>query len=245
MDIKDTHCMVRILKRVIGMKKIIIYGAGAYGKIFFYEAERYGVIDIEAFTVDTAYMRNEKECGLPVVPFEQVEHIYPPNQYDMLVLCGYTVMRNRKRMYERAKEKGYHLINYISPHAMLETEIEMGDNNIIMSNSVIGFDGVMGNGNIIWPNVYFGHGFVMENHSIISAGCTLGGNSHIENLVFLGMGVTARGYIRYGTESLVGIGSNVVKHVEPYSTCYGNPAKVIGYHKDTGVVVRELVRNCL
>lgn len=35
MDIKDTLCMVQILKRVIGMQKIIIYGAGAYGKIFF------------------------------------------------------------------------------------------------------------------------------------------------------------------------------------------------------------------
>lgn len=222
------------------MKKVIIYGAGAYGKLFFYEADRYGAIDIEAFTVDSDYMRNERECGLEVVPFEEVDKIYPPSEYDMLVVCGYNIMRNRKKMYEKAKEKGYTLINYISPRAMLENEIKMGDNNIIMANTIIGFDGVMGNGNIIRQNIYLGHEFHMGNHSIISTGCTLGGKSKIEDLVFIGIGVTARGYVTYGTESLVGVGSNVVRDVEPYSTCCGNPAKVMSYHKDTGVIVREM-----
>lgn len=222
------------------MKKVIIYGAGAYGKLFFYEADRYGAIDIEAFTVDADYIRNEKECGLPVVPFEEVEKIYPQSEFDMLVVCGYSVMRNRKKMYDKAIEKGYTLINYVSPHAMLENEIEMGNNNIIMANTIVGFDGKMGNGNIIRQNVYLGHEFHMGNHSIISTGCILGGCSKIEDLVFLGIGVTARGYVTYGAESLVGVGSNVIKDVEPYSTCCGNPAKVLSYHKETGVIVREI-----
>ena len=158
----------------------------------------------------------------------------------MLVVCGYSVMRNRKNMYDKAIEKGYTLINYVSPHAMLENEIEMGNNNIIMANTIVGFDGKMGNGNIIRQNVYLGHEFHMGNHSIISTGCILGGCSKIEDLVFLGIGVTARGYVTYGAESLVGVGSNVIKDVEPYSTCCGNPAKVLSYHKETGVIVREI-----
>lgn len=222
------------------MKKVIIYGAGAYGKLFFYEADRYGAIDIEAFTVDSEYMRTEKECGLAVVPFEEVNRIYPPSEYDMLVVCGYSIMRNRRKMYEKAKERGYTLINYVSPHAMLENEIKMGDNNIIMANTIVGFDGTMGNDNIIRQNVYLGHEFQMGNHSVISPGCTLGGGSKIEDLVFIGIGVTARSYVTYGTESLIGVGSNVVKDVEPYSACCGNPAKVMGYHKETGVIVKEI-----
>lgn len=220
------------------MKKVIIYGAG-YGKVFFYEAERYGIIDIEAFTVDQAYMKNEKECGLPVVPFEEVKRIYPPSKYDMLVVCGYSVMRNRKIMYEKAKSKGYTLINYISPAAVVESGIKMGDNNIIMSNSVIGYGGLMGNGNIVCQNVYLGHEFYIGSHTIISAGCTLGGGSRISDLVFIGMGVTARSFLSYGEESLIGIGSNVLKDVEPFSTCYGNPAKAVGFHKETGVIIKE------
>lgn len=222
------------------MKKIIIYGAGAYGKLFFCEAEHYGAIDVVAFTVDEKYLRNEKELGMPVVPFEVVETIYPPEEYDMIVLCGYTVMRNRPIMYHKAKDKGYKLINYISPKAMLETDIEMGDNNIIMANATVGYDCVLGNDNVIRQGVYIGHESTMQNHSIISTGCILGGRSTIGDLVFFGIGVTARGYITYGEESLIGVGSNVIKDVEPYSTCCGNPAKVISYHQDTGVIVREV-----
>lgn len=221
------------------MKKIIIYGAGSYGKQFFYEADRYGRVDIEAFTMDMEYITNFNECGLPVVPFEEVEQIYPPEKYDMIVLCGYLVMRNRLVMYIKAKEKGYALINYISPHAFLENEIIMGENNIIMTDTVIGYDGIMGNDNIICPKVYLGHEFKMKDHSIISAGCVLGGNCTIGNLVFIGIGVTARDHITYGDECLVGMGSNVVKNVESYSTVYGNPAKILNYHRETGVLMQK------
>lgn len=222
------------------MNKVIIYGAGSYGKVFFHEADKYGAIEIEAFTVDNAYMKNEKECGLQVVPFEDVDKIYPPAEYDMLVVCGYSVMRNRRKMYEKAKKKGYKLVNYISPHAMLETEVKMGENNIIMANAFIGFDGEMGNGNIIRQNIYLGHNFCMGDHSIISSGCTIGGGCTIGDLIFFGIGVTSRSYVKYGSESLIGIGSNVVKDIEPYATYCGNPAKLVGYHKDTGVIVKEI-----
>jgi sugar O-acyltransferase (sialic acid O-acetyltransferase NeuD family) len=219
------------------MKKVIIYGAGSYGKQFFYEADRYGKINIEAFTMDMKFITNYKECGLPVVPFEEVDQIYPPEKYDMIVLCGYLVMRNRLLMYKKAKEKGYTLVNYISPHAFLENEITMGENNIILTDTVIGYDGVMGNGNIICPKVYLGHEFIMEDHSIISAGCVLGGNCRIGSLVFIGIGVTARDHIIYGDECLVGMGSNVVKNVKPYSTVWGNPAEISNFHEETGVII--------
>lgn len=221
------------------MKKVIIYGAGAYAKIFFNEVERYGVIDVIAFTVDSKYLFDSSLYGLPIVPFEEIDNIYPPGDYDMVVLCGYNRMRNRKLMYEKAKSKGYKLINYISPKAILETEIKMGENNIILSNTVIGYDGIMGNNNIIKHNTYVGHEFLMKDHSIISAGCTLGGRANIQDLVFIGIGVSARGYIRYGEESLIGVGSVVVKDIEPYSKNYGNPARPHGYHVDTGVVILE------
>lgn len=221
------------------MKKVVIYGAGAYGKLFFCEADRYGAIDIVAFTVDEEYLISEKEFGIPVVPFEMVESIYPPEEYDMIVLCGYTIMRNRPIMYNKAKAKGYQLINYISPKAMLETDIKMGDNNIIMANAIVGYDCVLGNDNVIRQGVYLGHESKVHNHSIISTGCLLGGRSTVEDMVFFGIGVTARGYITYGKESLIGVGSNVTKNVEPYATCCGNPAKTISYHEDTGVIVKE------
>lgn len=221
------------------MKKVIIYGAGAYAKLLYCEASRSGIIDIAGFVVDDDYFKEDRLFDLSIIPFSEVERTYPQEEYDMLVLCGYTRMSNRKLMYDKAKEKGYRLANYISPKAFLENDIKMGDNNIIMSGTILGFDGCMGNDNVIRQDVYLGHEFKIYNHSIISTGCKLGGRSTIEDLVFMGIGVSAKGYITYGEGSLIGVGSVVVKDVEPYSKCYGNPAKVAGYHRETGVVLIE------
>ena len=58
-------------------------------------------------------------------------------------------------------------------------------------------------------------------------------------MLFRSMGVTARSSVIFGEESLIGVGSNVLKDVEPFSTCYGNPAKAVSFHKETGVVIKE------
>ena len=148
-------------------------------------------------------------------------------------------MRNRKIMYEKAKAKGYTLPGYISSKAILETVPSMGDNNIILANSVIGYDGAMGSDNIIFQNVWIGHEFTIGDHSIIGFGSNLGGRAKIGSLTYISIGVSSRGRICIGDEALIGVGSNVVSNVESYSTVVGNPAKPVSYHYDTGVVIES------
>ena len=85
-------------------KKIIIYGAGTYGKIVYHDIRQFGKEQIEVcgFAMDEKYIQSKTLYGLPIIPFESVEKLYPPQEYEMLVCCGYSVMRNRKIMYERA-----------------------------------------------------------------------------------------------------------------------------------------------
>ena len=157
----------------------------------------------------------------------------------MIVCCGYSVMRNRRIMYDKAKEKGYTLANYISNRAILETIPKMGDNNIILANSVIGYDGCMGDDNIIFQNVWIGHEFVIGNHSIIGFGSSIGGRAKIGDLSYISIGVTATGRIDFGNETMIGVGSNVIRDVESFTTVVGNPAKIIEHHFNSGVVVKQ------
>ena len=220
------------------MKKIIVYGAGAYAKVFYAEVKRTKEMEIVAFTIDNEYIKNSKMLfDIPVVPFEECDNLFPPEKYEMIVLCGYTKMRNREKMFKKAKEKGYVLSNYVSPDAYIEDEVIMGENNIIFSNAFVGYGGIMGDGNIIRQNVYLGHNFQIGDHNIISSGVTIGGNLRMRNLSFIALGVTIVDSGNIGNECLIGGGSVVVKPTLEYSKYYGNPAKLISKHYETGVVV--------
>lgn len=220
-------------------RKVVIYGAGPYGRIFLADVLMYNKIEIEAFTVDKLYMKEKQVDGFPVVEFENVDSIYSPDQYDMIVVCGYTRMRNRKEMFIKAKEKGYHLINYVSPGARIEGKFEMGENNVILSGTEIGMDGVMGDNNFVNQNVYLAHQFQLGNHIIISAGSIVGGYTHIEDLSFLGFGVKTVGFTHIGKECLIGMGAVVVKDVNDYAKAYGVPAREVSYHEEDGVIIDE------
>ena len=218
------------------MKRVIVYGAGGYGETFYHEARQFGAIEIVAFTVDRAYMDSTEFCGLPVVPFEEVKRVYPPETYEMMVLTSPRRIRTRKEMYDKAKGLGYRLANYVSPRAIVEAGVQMGDNNVIFSDAFIGHHTILGNDNIIRQKVYLGHQSEMKDHNIIVAGCTLGGCSRIGSLSFFGLGMVGRDKVRYGDEVFVGLGSVVTKDVEDYATVIGCPAKAVSFHKDTGII---------
>lgn len=218
------------------MKKVVVYGNTILSKMLFYDAEGSVNFEIVCFTVDKEYLQNTDFLGLPQLDFIDIEKTYPPDEYDMIaVLGGYSNMRNREKMFLKAKGKGYYLRNYISPKADFSPAINMGENNIVMAQSHIGTGGSMGNNNIIRQNVYLGHDFHLGNHNFIGAGCNIGGNCIIKNTCYIGLGAIIINNITIEDETLIGAGSVVIRNTEPFSKNVGNPARTIGYHKEEGI----------
>jgi acetyltransferase-like isoleucine patch superfamily enzyme len=218
------------------MKKVIVYGSAILSQMLFNDCIGDPTFVIACFTMDDGYRSNDQLVGLPLVRFADIHTLYPPGEYDMLALFdGYTHQRDRAKMYDKAKSTGYTLRNYISFRADVAPDISIGDNNVIMALSHVGFGGTMGNNNLIRQNVYLGHQFIMGSHNIITAGCTLGGRCQISNNCYIGLGSTVLNSTRLADETLVGAGSVVIRDTEPCSKNVGNPSRVIGYHKEEGV----------
>lgn len=220
-------------------KKVIVYGNTILSKMLFYDSFKHADFDIVAFTVDEEYLDAEEFLGLPQINFAEINKSFPSQEYDMIaILGGYTGMRNREKMYFKAKDKGYKLRNYISPSCDITSEISIGENNLIFGQSYIGPGGTMGSNNIIRQQVYLGHDFIMGNNNFIGAGCRIGGNCSIKNTSYLGLGVTIINNTSLAEETLVGAGSVVIRHTEPYSKNVGNPSRIIGYHQAEGIKMK-------
>jgi len=218
------------------MKKVVVYGNTALSKMLFHDAVGNVNFEIVCFTVDKEYLQNIEFLGLPQSDFDKIEKTYPADEYDMIaVLSGYRCMRDREKMFLKAKGKGYYLRNYISPKADFSPAINLGENNIVMAQSHIGIGGSMGNNNIIRQNVYLGHDFHLGNNNFIGPGCNIGGNCIIRNTCFIGLGATIINNITIEDETLIGAGSVVIRNTRPFSQNVGNPARTIGYHKEEGI----------
>ena len=109
-------------------KKLIIFGDSAFSEIayeYFTFDSNYEVI---GFTVESNFLTKRQLFNLPVYPYEDIEKILPPSEYEMHIALTYSKLnRIRMRIYETAKKKGYTLANYISSKSFVWKNVELGD----------------------------------------------------------------------------------------------------------------------
>lgn len=218
-------------------KDIILYGIGIMAHYVTKVIEKDGLFNIVAYCADGEFVDTGQFLCKPLVSFGEVQEIYPPEAFSMLVLIGYKRMRDREKMFLKAMEKGYSLPNCVAGNVNSFDDLVLGQNNIIFSGTYIGVGTVLGNNNIIRPNVYIGHDVSMGDHCYISPGCNIGGGCTIGDMSFIGIGSTITDGRRISRENLVGAGSLILQDTEPFSRYFGSPAVKKGTHPEEGIIL--------
>ena len=114
------------------MEKVVIFGASAGARLIYSFLANDSRYHVAGFTVDRDYLKEQEMCKLPVVPFEEIEAIYPPGEYKMLVaVLAHRINKTRQEKYLQAKAKGYQFITYISPKATIWPGLTIGENCFI------------------------------------------------------------------------------------------------------------------
>ncbi len=208
------------------LEKVVIFGLGTFAqvaKVYLTCDSRYEVV---AFTVDKAFIQDESAFGLPVVPFEDVEKAYPPQQYKMLVAVGYgegNALRAAK--YDEAKAKGYELVTYVNSRTAIWGEVEIGDNCFIFENQTIQPFVKIGNNVVIWSGNHIGHHSTIGDHCFISSHVVISGGATVGPYSFLGVNSSLRDGVNIARGSVIGMGAVVVKDTQENCTYIGVAAK--------------------
>jgi sugar O-acyltransferase (sialic acid O-acetyltransferase NeuD family) len=200
------------------MSKVVIFGAGKISDVAYFQLTNDSPHEIVAFTVDSPYLKQEEKYGLPVVPFEEINGRYPPDDYKMFIAVGYQDLnRFRAQKYEEAKTKGYELISYISSRASNFAKVEIGDNCFILENAVIQPCTQVGNDVFFWSGNHLGHHASIGDHCYVSGQVVISGGAVVKSFCFLGVNATIGHEITVGEESFIGAGTLVTKNVAPKS----------------------------
>jgi len=196
------------------MKKLIIFGTGDFAKLAKFYFENDSDYSISAFTVEKNFFKEDKFCDVPCYEFENIEKIFSPDEYEMFIAVGYTkINKVRAEIYQKAKEKGFKLANYISSKSIYWNN-KIGDNCFIFEGCVIQPDAVIGNNNIIWSGSIISHDSIIGNNCFLAPGVTIAGFVKIENYCFLGAGCTIRNGIQIAQECIIGAGVTIINNIE-------------------------------
>ena len=207
-------------------KKLIIVGAGEFAMIAYEYFTYDSSYEVEAFSVEKEYLKEEMLYDKPVVPFEHIEEQYPPSDYFLFVAVPASGLnRVRTRLYDSAKRLGYRCATYVSSSAFVWRNVEIGDNCFIFENNTLQPFVEIGNNVVLWSGNHIGHRSVIEDNCFLSSHVVVSGYCRIGNSSFLGVNSTLNDHISVAEDCVVASGSLVNKSlVNPGRIYYGSPA---------------------
>ncbi|MGE0449033.1 MAG: hypothetical protein AB7Q29_05550 [Vicinamibacterales bacterium] len=192
------------------MKKLVIFGASNFAQICEYYFTNDSDYSVAAFTIDGAYIREPTFCDRPVVPFEEVEREFPPDEYDMFVAAGIRkVNRFRAQKVDEAEAKGYRLASHLSPRATAPRGFTLQPNTIVMELSHIMLGGQIGRNTIVWPWSQLPYLGRVGSHCWIVSMAS-GEQSSIGDFTFVGIRATIAPGVQVGASNIIGAGALVM-----------------------------------
>ena len=217
----------------MSLEKIIVFGNKSVARIAYNDLTYYSNYEVAGFTLDREHIDKDTLFELPVVPFDKVVSIFPPDEYKMIIAIGYILVNKlRAQRYYQAKKMGYQLISFISPKSTTYPDLTVGDNSQVGHNSVIAPDVKIGNNVLIGPNCVIGHDVVLHDHCFLSGSNAISGSVVVRPYCYLGTGSTIRNKVTIARECVIGAGAIILEDTDERSVYLGEPAKLLPITSD-------------
>jgi sugar O-acyltransferase (sialic acid O-acetyltransferase NeuD family) len=206
--------------------KLVIVGDGEFAGIAHEYFTHDSPHDVVGFAVERDFLKSSEYLGLPVVPFEEVEQHFSPDEHKAFVAVTYTQLnRVRARLYKQARLKGYKLVSYVSSRAFVWRNVTLGDNVFVFENNVIQHFAEVGNNVILWSGNHVGHRSVIEDHCYLTSHVVVSGLCRIQRFSFIGVNSTIADRVTVARDCFIGAGCVIAKNTEAGKIYHAAPAQ--------------------
>jgi len=211
------------------MAQVVIFGILDTAELAHWYIENDSEHEVVAFTVHEKYLSRKEFRGIPLVPFEILEDVYPPSRYHLFApMTGQKMNKQREKVYLEGKEKGYRYISYVSSKATVCDNV-IGENCFILEDNTLQPFTKIGNNVVLWSGNHIGHHGEIKDHVFFTSHVVMSGHCIIESYCFFGVNSTIRDYSHIKEGTLLAMGSSlVVQETEEWRVYVGNPAKKKG-----------------
>lgn len=204
--------------------RVVIFGVLDTAELAHWYLTNDSHYEVVAFTVNKEYIKEESFKGLPVVPFEELENYYSPDEFLFFApMTGVKMNNVRKNIYNQGKEKGYEFISYVSSKATV-CDNKIGDNCFILEDNTLQPFTEIGNNVVMWSGNHIGHHGKIEDHVFFTSHVVLSGHCHVKERAWFGVNSTIRDGLTIGEGSLIAMGAVITKSTDDDGLYMGTPA---------------------
>ena len=203
-------------------KPLVIFGTGDIAKLAHYYFSTDSDYEVVAFTLDAAYITEEKLSDLPVIPFEELLNRYSPDIYQLFVALSYSKLNAvRREKYLAAKALGYKAASFVSSKATVLNGGQIGENCFIFEDNTIQPFVTIGNNITLWSGNHIGHHSTIKDHCFIASHVVISGGVEVGEQCFIGVNATLRDHIKIGEKCVIGAGALMLADAEPEGVYIG------------------------
>ncbi len=205
-------------------QKIIIIGGGGHAKSIIsviQKTKQYQIL---------GYINPENKGELLGVKYLGTDHDLPQlikktKNLAAAIGIGYVeISERRKEIFTQLKSLGFKLPAIVSPDAIVNGNVMIGDGTIVLDGVVVNVYSRIGEGCIINTNATIEHDCQIGNFVHISPGAVLSGTVKVGDFSMIGAGATVIHSKTIAAKCFIGAGGVVVKDCEKPGSYMGVPA---------------------
>lgn len=206
------------------MNSVVIFGTSELAETAAFYFQHDSNLSVVAFTVDREFARGDSFCGLPLVPFDELERTFSPSDHSFFVAVSYAKLNKlRAAKCAEAKSKGYRLVSYISSKATVWPGFSPGENCLILEDNTIQPFAKIGHNVTLWSGNHIGHHAQIGDNCFITSHVVISGGVKIGDNCFIGVNATIRDHVTIGADCVIGAGSLILQDAGANSV-YSAPA---------------------
>lgn len=221
---------------VASKRELLIIGAGGFGAVAARMALSMNMAainhaaapswDVVGYADDDAAKRGTRHAEHVVHgTIEEAERIFRGRP--LWFFCAIGDNSARARMARRAEEFGWKPATLVHPSAILDSTVKIGPGTCVGPASVISFNTKIGTHVLIDTHVSVGHDSELMDFCEVFSGARINGNCYVSEYALVGCNATVLPGTVVGCRAVVGANSLAQGLVEPDTTVFGIPARII------------------